>query len=268
MYSAVEQAVGYMWDRYGEPLSQTQIARNVQLSRFYFARHFRATTGVTPGRFLAAIRVHQAKRLLVDTSLSINDVSCAVGYNSLGSFSNYFTASVGISAGQFRRLSRMGAVDVPVLVPAQSTRLGLVAGTISLPAGHGAARIFVGAFPTAIIQGPPVAAVVVDVPTGRPCCYALSGIPEGSWSVHAVGVADGLGVDPSATRSQIVGRRDAVAVAANGAASLAMRMRRRTLIDTPVLLALPDLIPAAGTAGSGCPAVARRPEWQAAERRP
>src|ERR1700733_1339176 len=122
MDDAIERAIECIWERYSEPLSLTQIAESALLSRFYFARLFREATGITPGRFLAAIRIHQAKRLLLSTPMSITDISSAVGYNSLGSFTNYFTASVGVSPGQFRRLSRTGGFGLPL--PPEDPRTG------------------------------------------------------------------------------------------------------------------------------------------------
>jgi len=41
------------------------MARSAMLSRFHFARVFEKETGVPPGRFLGAVRIYQAKRLLL-----------------------------------------------------------------------------------------------------------------------------------------------------------------------------------------------------------
>lgn len=260
MDSAIERAIECIWERYSEPLSLTEIAESALLSRFYFARLFRDTIGITPCRFLAAIRIHQAKRLLLNTSMSITDISSAVGYNSLGSFTNYFTASVGVSPGRFRRLSRTGGFELPGPQPDPRTAVGAVAGTISLPEGHGNARVYVGAFRTPIVQHPSAAAVIVDVPSGRPSCYHLPDVPEGTWFVHAVGVADGVGPDPWDGRTTLVGGRDAVTVTADSVTSAAVRLRRGRPADPPVLLALPDLEPPPPLAAvAGCPAITPRP---------
>jgi AraC family transcriptional regulator len=260
MDNAIERAIDYIWERYSQPLSLADIAERALLSRFYFTRLFKDATGITPGRFLAAIRIHQAKGLLLSTSMSITDISFAVGYNSLGSFTNYFTATVGVSPGRFRRLSRSGGFGVPGPQPGARAGFGAVAGTISLPEGHGNARVYVGAFRTPIVAHPSAAAVVVDVPSGRPACYRLPDVPEGSWFVHAVGVADSVGLDPWANRSWLVGGRGSVSVTAGSVTSAAVRLRRRQPADPPVLLALPDLEPALATAGTGgCSALAARP---------
>ncbi|WP_205718753.1 helix-turn-helix transcriptional regulator [Actinomadura sp. WMMA1423] len=254
----MERAIECIWERYSEPLSLADIARSAGLSRFYFARLFRDATGITPGRFLAAIRIHQAKCLLLDTSMRITDISFAVGYNSLGSFTNYFTTSVGVSPGRFRRLSRTGEIGLPDPEPRPPTGAGAIAGTVGLPEGCGNARVYVGAFGTPIVQHPSVAAAIVDVPSGRPCCYRLLDVPAGTWFVHAVGVAEG--VEPWARRTRLTGGHDPVPVTSDSVTSAAVRLRRGRPADPPVLLALPDLEPRPALAGdAGCPVITPRP---------
>ncbi|MEU4064953.1 AraC family transcriptional regulator [Streptomyces wedmorensis] len=246
MDTAVERAIEFIRERYGKPLTLTEIAESALLSRFYFTRLFKEETGITPGRFLAAIRIHQAKRLIETTSMSITDISHAVGYNSLGSFTNSFTASVGVSPSRFRRLTRDGGDGLPGPEPTEWTGLGTIAGTISLPTGHGNARVFLGAFGTPVVQHPSVASGVIDVPSGRPSCYSLKNVPEGSWYLLAVAVADGLGPDPADGRTPLVGDGPkSVTVTADTVTSAAVRLRPARPADPPVLLALPELEPPA-----------------------
>jgi AraC family transcriptional regulator len=109
---AVEQAIRYMRERYSEPLSLSDIARSATLSRSHFLRVFKEATGVTPGQYLTAVRIHEAKRMVVATTMSVSDVSLAVGYNSLGSFTKRFTHTVGVSPGKFRGLARQQEASV------------------------------------------------------------------------------------------------------------------------------------------------------------
>lgn len=261
MDTAVERALVCIREHYGEPLALARIAESALLSRFYFTRLFKEETGLTPGRFLAAVRIHEAKRLIEKTSMSISEVSYAVGYNSLGSFTNYFTARVGVSPSRFRRLARDGGDGLPVPEPGPWTGQGAVGGTISLPEGHGNARVFLGAFATPVVQHPCVASAVMDVPSGRPACYSLKNVPEGSWHLLAVAVADGLGPDRTAHRTPLVGGRGVlpVTVTADGATSAAVRLRPTRPTDPPVLLALPELVPPATfVPPPGCPSTAAR----------
>jgi AraC family transcriptional regulator len=246
MDKAVERAIGYMWERYSEPLSLAEIAKIAFFSRFYFIRIFRDATGVSPGRFLAAVRIHQAKHLLLNTSMTITEVASAVGYNSLGSFTNYFTDSVGISPNRFRQLARNGGFELPEPERRPLSAHGTLSGTITFTEGQQKARVYVGAFATPIVQRRPVAAVVVDVADDGPVSYLLSGIPEGTWFVNAVGTTGAAAPGPWTGRSLLIGEPSRVVVTAGMAkrAPLQLRPTRRT--DPPVLLALPSLEPLIG----------------------
>ncbi|MER6984364.1 AraC family transcriptional regulator, partial [Streptomyces carpinensis] len=237
MDAAVGRAVAYIRERFSDPLTVTDIARKALLSSFYFSRVFKEETGVSPGRFLAAVRIHEAKRLIGSTSMTIAEISGAVGYTSLSSFTNSFTASVGLSPGRFRRLCRDEGEGVPGPQPGPRPRHGSVAGTVRLPQGHGNARVYLGAFATAVVQYPAVASAVVDVPSDRPSCYCLQNVPEGSWHLLAVAVAAGTGHDPQAVRTALVGGRGtpAVTVTAGAVTSAAVRLRPAQPADPPVL---------------------------------
>jgi AraC family transcriptional regulator len=242
MNDAVERAIKCIWDRYGEPLTLSDIAQSAILSKFHFCRVFTDVTGVSPGRFLSAVRIYQAKRLLLTTSMHVTDIAFAVGYNSLGSFCNHFADSVGIAPGRFRRISLSGGFEPPDPTPSPSSQRGAVTGTISLPREYSAARIYVGAFTTAIVQHWPASASVVDVEAlGNPHPYRLEGLPAGNWFIHAVGVADSVDPEPWTRRALVIGShaRMPVSVGTTTRAVISLRPRRPT--DLPILLAFPDL---------------------------
>jgi len=96
-----------------------ELARSARLSPFHFHRVFREITAVTPARFLAALRIAEARRLLVYTTMTVGEVSWRVGYESLGTFTTLFGALLGVSPARFRRLMR-ALYDKPVaaLLPA------------------------------------------------------------------------------------------------------------------------------------------------------
>jgi AraC-like DNA-binding protein len=245
MNSAVERAIYCIWKQYNEPLSLHDIAQSAILSRFHFSRIFKDATGVSPGRYLSAVRIYQAKRLLVTTSMKVTEISFAVGFDSLGSFTNHFTDSVGISPSRFRRMARDRGFEPPCW-PRQARPAarvgGMVAGAISLPEGYGVAHVYLGAFNTLIVQGSPAAAVVADVTSaGQPGRYRLADVPEGTWFVHAVAVADSTDPEPWTRRSLLVGGHEAVAVGAGVEIRADISLRPKCPTDLPILLALPDL---------------------------
>lgn len=259
MNNAVERAARFIWEHYSEPLSLTDIAKSALLSRFHFVRVFKDTTGVTPGRFLSAVRIYQAKHLLLTTSMSIIDISFAVGYNSPGSFINNFTESVGISPGRFRRLVR-GGLDAPCPLQRAQRPQGSVEGTISLPGGYCGARVYVGAFNTAIVRHPPVSSAVHSVVAGQSLPYHLPDVPDGTWFVHVVGVADSTDPEPWTRRTSIIASHGPVRVTAGVTTYVSLVPRPQQPTDPPILLALPDLeVSPEGYAAADADGYQRRP---------
>jgi AraC family transcriptional regulator len=243
MNSAVNRAIMCIWKRYDEPLALTDLAESAILSRFHFCRIFRDATGVTPGRFLSAVRIYQAKRMLLTTSMNITDISFAVGYNSLGSFTNHFTDSVGVSPGRFRRISQNGGFEPPDRRPGPAPGAGgTVSGMISLPDGYVSGRVYVGVFDTPIVQRRPPSADVIEVASSRqPASYRLGCVPDGNWYLHAVAVADTTDPDPWARRTLLVDGPTLVRVTPGVPVRAAISLRPRRPTDLPVLFALPDL---------------------------
>jgi AraC family transcriptional regulator len=241
MNSAVDRAIKCIWERYDEQLSLTDLAESAILSRFHFCRIFRAATGVTPGRFLSAVRIYQAKRMLLTTSMNITDISFAVGYNSLGSFTNHFTDSVGVSPGRFRRISQNGGFEPPDPLPDSDETGGVVTGTISMPEGYVRGQAYVGVFDTPIVQRRPPAATVVGLESAAQAPFRLGRIPEGTWYVHAIAVADTVDPEPWARRTLLTGGRVLVQVAEGAPVRVSISLRTGRPTDLPVLFALPDL---------------------------
>jgi AraC-like DNA-binding protein len=243
MNSAVERAINLMWNQYEDPLTLSDLADSAILSKFHFSRTFKEATMVSPGRFLSAIRIFQAKRLLRTTTLNVTDVCFAIGFNSLGSFTNHFTDSVGVSPSRFRQLSKHNGFTLP------RPRLdlineGTVAGAVRLPEGFAVARVYAGIFDTPIIQRQPACAIVaeIDSRTGR-CAYRLAGAPVGSGFLHAVAVADTVDPEPWTHRALLTSGARPVRVTAGGVTEIPISLRPRCRLDLPVLLALPDLEP-------------------------
>jgi AraC family transcriptional regulator len=102
--ASIGQVIQAMRDRVGEPLTLDDMADMACLSPYYFCRVFHQIIGISPGEFLALLRLDAAKRLLLTTSLSVTDICFEVGYSGLGSFTTRFTQLVGVSPGQLRRL--------------------------------------------------------------------------------------------------------------------------------------------------------------------
>lgn len=238
MQSVVERVVSYMYEQYSEPISLADMADVAVLSQFHFSRVFRASTGVSPGRFLSAVRLHRAKTLLVTTKHSVTDISYMVGYNSLGTFTSRFTRSVGISPVQFRRTSGfINVLHAPGLDCAQ-TVTGSVDGQVSVPYEHTSTTIYLGLFDNPIAQGPLVGCAVLD----DSLTFAMPSVPEGELYALAVAVDNTDREAAPGTRvARMIARKGPFKVAYGQELTLRLTMRDALKTDPPMLLALPNL---------------------------
>ena len=84
-------------------LRLAEIAAVAGLSAFHFARAFKAATGVPPYRYVLEERLSTAYRLLEATSLSIGEIACLTGFQTVTGFGAAFRQRWGTSPSQFRR---------------------------------------------------------------------------------------------------------------------------------------------------------------------
>ncbi|KAF0235494.1 MAG: melR, partial [bacterium] len=59
-------------------------------------------TGLTPNNYLIAVRIEQAKRLLIETDESMVNISLAVGYSSQSHFTKVFRTFTGLTPTKYR----------------------------------------------------------------------------------------------------------------------------------------------------------------------
>jgi AraC-like DNA-binding protein len=80
-----------------------KLAAECSLSVSHFSRAFRASTGMTPHRWLLAHRVEAAKVLLRQRDKPLSDVALACGFADQSHFTRAFANATGISPGAWRR---------------------------------------------------------------------------------------------------------------------------------------------------------------------
>ena len=100
---AVLETVHYMEGHYAEGLTVAALAARVRLSQAHLIRRFKKATGSTPYEALLHIRIRQAKKLLLDATLPVEDVSAACGFNNVGSFIRAFKKTVQMTPLQYRK---------------------------------------------------------------------------------------------------------------------------------------------------------------------
>ncbi|MCR6483535.1 AraC family transcriptional regulator [Amycolatopsis sp. OK19-0408] len=246
------RAIELILERYFEPITLSALSSEVYVSPFHFSRIFAKATGVTPGRFLTAVRLFEAKRLLLTTSLTVSDIVCSVGYSSVGTFTSRFLRTVGMTPTEYRE-PEVGELLVarsahfqrlPSLrslrEAAGSTRPPLEPGggrltvRVDMPPHATPANLLVGVFADSVPQTGPVA--FGSVAEARSADLVIDGVPEGTWTVIAV-------ADHGSVRDAQAGPAFTIATALATVtefepSEVTARLRPPALTDPPIAITL------------------------------
>jgi AraC family transcriptional regulator len=243
--TAVERLILAMRQRVDEPMSLQFMARKAMVSSSHLDRIFRQATGISPRRFMGALRLASAKRMLLNTQLKVIDICLAAGYNSLGTFTRRFTELVGVPPQHLRRLPENGMLAHMRSLHREATtsqvnRQSGIRGRVTAPAGF-SGPIFVGLFDSPIPEGRPAKCAVLSGPGP----FSIHGIPDRPCYLFAMGFS--WSEDPLAYLGNDSALRASAQPAGSGPGGnteVILHLRPPELSDPPILVAIPALVAA------------------------
>jgi len=105
----ITRCIKFIKHNYQNPISLTDAADYVGISKCYLSLLFRQETGVNFSNWLANYRIEKAKKLLSETNMKIYEVAEMVGFENPYYFSKVFKEMTGESCKDFKT---RGAVRV------------------------------------------------------------------------------------------------------------------------------------------------------------
>jgi AraC family transcriptional regulator len=124
------RSIELMHARLAEGITIDELAAEVRLSPFHFARMFKKSVGVPPCVYLTRLRVKKACELLAVTDLAVITIAQEVGYSSCQAFARTFHRHLHMTPTVFRRavsdptrLVSVGTVPISASAPAAASRL-------------------------------------------------------------------------------------------------------------------------------------------------
>jgi AraC family transcriptional activator FtrA len=93
-------------ERLSEPLDVTAMARHAAVSPRTFARRFREEAGTTPLQWLLSRRVLEARRLLEETDLAVEEVAWRTGFGTAASLRDHFRRATATTPSAYRQTFR------------------------------------------------------------------------------------------------------------------------------------------------------------------
>jgi AraC family transcriptional regulator len=92
----------YVQTHLNESISLTDLAGAVALSRYHFARGFRAAMGMTPHEFVQKQRVAKVQLMLHRTRTPLHEIASACGFADQSHMTRVFKQHLGVTPGKYR----------------------------------------------------------------------------------------------------------------------------------------------------------------------
>jgi len=116
-----------------EQFGVSELAEKMNMSRSNLLRKVKKLTESSVSVFIRLVRLHHARELLKDETLTASEVSYRVGFNSTSYFTKCFREAFGYTPGEEKRVKDIGSVDSePVIQTKRSSKWMLVLVTVMM----------------------------------------------------------------------------------------------------------------------------------------
>lgn len=96
-------AIQYVHDHYAEDLRLEMICKKFTISKSYFCQLFKRFTGKTYGDYIIDYRLQKAAEMLLNSDMTVTDISYGAGFNDLAYFSRVFKRHTGVTPSDFKK---------------------------------------------------------------------------------------------------------------------------------------------------------------------
>lgn len=98
----MQKAIEYIKENYATDLNMAVVSNYISMNYSLFSYTFKQYTGTNFVNYLKNIRVGEAKKLLTETDMKVNEISIAVGYDHEKHFMKTFKSITGLTPTQYR----------------------------------------------------------------------------------------------------------------------------------------------------------------------
>ena len=104
--AVIEGLDAFIRAHYTEDLNIAELAEKYHFNHSYLTRIFKKEKGESPLRLINSLRINDAKKLLLNRSLSIKEISEALGFSTQHYFSRIFKEYTGLTPKEYRASGR------------------------------------------------------------------------------------------------------------------------------------------------------------------
>ena len=99
----LRQLDDYIAEHLGDDIALDDLARQIGLSRFHFARAFRASAGISPYRYILTRRLERARTMLAHSRSMPSEIASATGFADQSHLTRAIKSRYGVTPAVLRR---------------------------------------------------------------------------------------------------------------------------------------------------------------------
>lgn len=99
----IQMAIRYIQENYDKDLNMAVVSNHISMNYSLFSYVFKQYTGSNFVNYLKSLRMKEAKRLLEETDLRVNEISQRIGYDNEKHFMKTFKSVCGVSPSEYRK---------------------------------------------------------------------------------------------------------------------------------------------------------------------
>lgn len=99
---AINKITEYINMNFTKEIKNSDLSEIAGYHEYYLNRLFIKYTGISMHKYILNLRINEARRLLLNTNLSISDIASQIGFNSNTHFSSYFKKELGVTPFEYR----------------------------------------------------------------------------------------------------------------------------------------------------------------------
>lgn len=107
MKTVVSKMLDYIDKNYRQDINLELVANDLNVSASYLSREFKREIGFSLIEFITSKRIRLAREMLRNTTKSVTEIASEVGYNNVTHFHWTYKKLIGISPGQYRKMSKV-----------------------------------------------------------------------------------------------------------------------------------------------------------------
>ncbi len=106
-YDLTYHIVSFVAEHFQEPLTLTELAKHLNVSKFYLSRTFSSKLNTSFNRYINYIRANYALTLIQSTNYSLTRISVDAGFESQRTFNRAFKEIFGLTPSEYRQRTNM-----------------------------------------------------------------------------------------------------------------------------------------------------------------